>query len=64
MPTYTTHVTAVEIHGATGLAAKVEAFDEAAAKVEIKGPTSASDWQALSAAILDALRSMKLTGDE
>lgn len=65
MRTYTNHVTQVEIYSDDKrLAAKVECFDEGAATVEIKTVTNGADWLKLSAAILAALKSMQLEGDE
>jgi hypothetical protein len=64
MSTYTNHIVKVEIYDDTkDCAAIVDCFDECAAMVEIKTVTSAEDWPALSAAILDALQSMALEGD-
>lgn len=65
MRTYTNQVIRVEIYSDTNdIAAVVECFDEGAATVEIKTVTNGADWLKLSAAILAALRSMQLEGDE
>lgn len=61
----TSYVTKVEIWDNYGFRmATVEAKDEAAAVVSIEMGVGAGDWPDLSAAILDALKSMKLEGDE
>jgi len=64
MSNLTTHVTRVEILDGTELAANVEILDTHAASVTIKTCVNAHTWRDLSAAILSALESMKLEGDE
>lgn len=65
MMTYTNHVTQVEIYSDDKkLAARVDCVDEGAATVEIKTVTNGADWIKLSAAILEALKEMRLEGDE
>ena len=61
---YIGHVTEVEIMNGTELSAKVTVFDEGAATVDIKTCVNASEWSALSAAVLAALKSMNLEGDK
>jgi len=46
-----------------GIAATVETQDDGGAMVEIKTVTNAEEWTKLSAAIRQALLSMKLEGD-
>lgn len=59
------YVTKVEIWDNYGFKmATVEAKDEAAASVNIEMGVGAGDWPELSDKILDALKSMKLEGDE
>ena len=61
----TTYVTKVEIWDHMGFKmATIEAKDEAAAIVSIDMGVGAGDWPELSDKILDALKSMKLEGDE
>ena len=61
---YIGHVTKVEITSGTDLSATVAMFDGGAAEVEIKTLVNASEWSALSAAVLAALKSMNLEGDK
>jgi hypothetical protein len=61
----TSYVTRVEIWDNYGFRmAVVEAKDEATATVNIEMGVTSNDWPELSAAILNAIKSMKLEGDE
>lgn len=61
----TSYVTKVEIWDNYGFKmATVEAKDEASAIVNIEMGVGAGDWPELANEILNALKSMKLEGDE
>ena len=61
----TLYVTKVEIWDNYGFRmATVEAKDEATATVNIEMSVSAGDWQELSIAVFNAIKSMKLEGDK
>lgn len=61
---FTTYVTRIEIMDGDDLAAKLETLDSTTASVTINTVVNAHTWRDLSAAILSALQSMKLEGDE
>lgn len=56
--------TKIEIYCDNTPAATIEAQDDAAASVKIDYWLNASEWPALSNAILDALMLLRLTGDQ